>query len=216
MKTVLSLLSLAIAIGCGSACAADQAKTTKVSETKASESTVSKASVSKETVSKEKASPAKVSKDKGQEAALKLVPGELLCWDLQVEDGIPEYAFYIKGKDGRISEVELDGNTGKKTNIGILIDSQSSDGRKIKTTNAADRARLKEAKLTIDQTQEKALKAYPGTVEAWEILIWESGTEGKLVHDFRVIGKSGKKVITVNSKTGEIISMSRFVDGQGR
>ncbi|MBX3076130.1 PepSY domain-containing protein [Candidatus Obscuribacterales bacterium] len=209
MKTLLSLLSLAIVIGSGPAFAADQVKTAKSAEAKGATKAEAK-------VSEAKASPAKVSKEKGQDAALKLVPGELLCWDLQVEDGIPEYAFYIKGKDGRISEVELDGNTGKKTNIGILIDSQSSDGRKIKTTNAADRARLKEAKLTIEQTQEKALKAYPGTVEAWEILIWESGKEGKLVHDFRVIGKDGKKVVTVNSKTGEIISISRFVDGKGR
>lgn len=190
MKTVLSLLTLALVFGCGPTFAADQSKATKPQ--------------------------AKVSKEKGQETSLKLVPGELLCWDLQIEAGIPEYAFYIKGKDGRISEVELDGNTGKKTNIGILVDSHSSDGREIKTTNAADRARLKEAKLTIEQTQEKALKAYAGTVEAWEILIWESGKEGKLVHDFRVVGKDGKKVVTVNSKTGEIISIATFVDGHGR
>jgi len=197
MKTaVLSLLTLAIAFGCSPSFAADKSKTTDQSKTT-------------KTV-------AKVSKEKGQETSLKLVPGELLCWDLQIEAGIPEYAFYIKGKDGRISEVELDGNTGKKTNIGILVDSQSSDGRKINTTNAADRARLKEAKLTIKETQEKALKAYAGTVEAWEILIWESGKEGKLVHDFRVVGKDGKKVVTVNSKTGEIISIATFVDGQGR
>jgi uncharacterized membrane protein YkoI len=191
MKTLLSLLTLALVFNCGPTFAADQGKTTKTAA-------------------------AKVSKEKGQEAALKLVPGDFLCWDLQIEDGTPEYAFYIKGKDGRISEVELDGNTGNKTNIGILIDSHTSDGREIKTTNADDRARLKEAKLTIKQTKEKALKKYPGTVEAWEILLWESGKEGKLVHDFRIAGKSGKRVVTVNSKTGEIISMSSFVDGQGR
>jgi len=191
MKALFALLALTVAFGCGPTFAADEGKTTK-------------------TVT------AKVSKEKAQAASMKLAPGELLCWDLQIEEGIPEYAFYIKGKDGRIREVELDGNTGKKTNIGILIDSQSSDGRKINTTNAADRARLKEAKLTIDETKEKALKAYPGSVEAWEILIWESGKEGKLVHDFRVVGKEGKKVVTVNSKTGEIISISSYVDGQGR
>lgn len=200
MKALSSLLALTIALGCGPTFAADAAKTTKTTETTKTTKTVT----------------AKVSKEKAQAASLKLAPGELLCWDLQIEEGIPEYAFYIKGKDGRISEVELDGNTGKKTNIGILIDSQSSDGRKINTTNAADRARLKEGKLTIEQTQEKALQHYAGKVEAWEILIWESGKEGKLVHDFRVVGKDGKKVVTVNSKTGEIISMSNFVDGQGR
>jgi uncharacterized membrane protein YkoI len=157
MKFLSSLLALAITVGCGPAFAADQDKT-------------------------KKPWPAKISKAKAQEASLKLVPGELLCWDLQIEAGEPEYAFYVKSKDGRISEIELNGNTGKKENIGILVDSHSSDGRSIKTTNAADRARLKDA----------------------------------LVHDFRVVGKSGKKVVTVNAVTGKIMSVSQFVDGQGR
>jgi uncharacterized membrane protein YkoI len=191
MKTLCSLLCLAIAFGSGPTFAADKGKITKTVR-------------------------AKVSKEKAQEAALKLVPGELLCWDLQIEDGIPEYAFYIKGKDGRISEAEMDGNSGKKTNIGVLIESHSRGGSQIKTTNAADLARLKETKLTKDQTKEKALKAYPGIVEAWELLLWESGKEGKLVFDFRIAGKSGKKVVTVDSKTGAIVSISTFVEGQGR
>jgi uncharacterized membrane protein YkoI len=192
MKTTLySLLCLAIALGSGPAFAIDKGKLP---------ATVA----------------AKVSKEKAQETAMKLVPGEFLCWDLQIEDGIPEYAFYIRGKDGRISEAEMDGNSGKKTNIGVLIESQSTGGSHIKTTNAADLARLKQTKLTREQTQEIALKTYPGTVEAWELLLWESGKEGRLVFDFRIAGKSGKKVVTVDSKTGAIVSISTFVKGQGR
>ncbi len=191
MKTFSWLLALAIVFGCVPTFAADQGKTTK-------------------TIT------AKVSKDKAQEASMKLVPGDLLFWDLQIEEGVPEYAFYIKAKDGRISEVELDGNTGKKTNIGILIESLGKDGKTIKTTNAKDLVRLKETKLTREQTQEKALKQYPGTVEAWELLLWESGTEGKLVFDFRIVGKDGKKVVTIDSKTGALVSISKFVKGEGR
>lgn len=192
MKTTLcSLLCLAIAFGCGPTFAIDKGKMA---------TTVTP----------------KVSKEKAQEAALKLVPGELLCWDLQIEEGIPEYAFYIRGKDGRISEAEMDGNSGKKANIGVLIESNSSDGSRIKTTNAADLARLKQTKLTREQTQEIALKAYPGTVDAWELLLWESGKDGRLVFDFRIAGKSGKRVVTVDSKTGAIVSISTFVNGQGR
>ncbi len=126
-------MALSIAFGCGPTFAADEGKTTK-------------------TVT------AKVSREKAQEASLKLVPGKLLCWDLQIEAGIPEYAFYIQGKDGRISEVELDGNTGTKTNIGVLIESLGKDGKTIKTTNAKDLARLKQPKLTKEQTKEKALR----------------------------------------------------------
>lgn len=207
MKILCSLLALSIAIAIGPAFASESGKTSKTeTETKA------KADSKTDT----KAIAAKVSKEKAQEAAMKLVPGELLFWDLQIEEGIPEYAFYIKGKDGRISEAEMDGNTGKKTNIGVLIESLGKDGRDIKTTNSKDLARLKEPKLTKEQTQEKALKAYPGTVEAWELLLWESGKEGKLVFDFRVVGKDGKKVVTIDSKTGGIVSISKFVNGEGR
>ncbi len=191
MKTLLSLLALSIALGTSPTFAADAGKTTKPVT-------------------------AKVSEKEAKAASLKLVPGDLLCWDLQIEEGIPEYAYYIKGKDGRISEVELDGNTGKRTNIGILIQSLGKDGKQITTTNAGDLARLKQPKLTREQTQEKALKQYPGTVEAWELLLWESGKEGKLVFDFRVVGKDGKKVVTIDSKTGALVSISQFVKGEGR
>jgi uncharacterized membrane protein YkoI len=187
MKTLSSLLALAIAFGCGPTFAAD--KTIKT------------------------VTP-KVSKEKAQEAALKAVSGDVLSWDLEVEDGKPVYAFDIKGKDGRISEVEVDGNSGKKSEVGIEIEGCSSDGKKIKTTNAVDIARLKEAKLTKEQAQEKALKAYPGTIERWDIIMWEAKIgEGKLVYEFRIAGKSEKKVVAVNSKTGAILATSTFVDG---
>jgi uncharacterized membrane protein YkoI len=185
MKTLSSLLALAIAFGCGPTFAADKGKN---------------------------ATP-KVSKQTAQEAALKAVPGDVLRWDLEIADGKPEYAFYIKGKDGRISEVEMDGNSGKKTHIGIQLESGSSDGKESKTTNAVDLARRKEAKLTKEQAQEKALKAYPGSVERWELLMWETGEKGTYVYEFRITAKSGKKVVAVNSKTGAILSISIFVDG---
>ena len=208
MKVLCSLLCLGIAFGFGPAFAADKGKTESSVENKTS----TKVEANTET----KTTTAKVSTEKAKETAMKLVPGELLFWDLQIEAGIPEYAFYIKGKDGRISEAEMDGNTGKKTNIGVLIESVGKDGRDVKTTNAKDLARLKEPKLTREQTQEKALKVYPGTVEAWELLLWESGKEGKLVFDFRVVGKEGKKVVTIDSKTGDTVSVSQFVKGEGR
>jgi uncharacterized membrane protein YkoI len=191
MKLLCSVLCLAIGIGCGSTAAIAKGQVT---------TTVA----------------AKVSKENAQKTALKLVPGEILCWDLQIEDGIPEYGFYIRGKDGRISEAEMDGNSGENTNVGVLLESQTRDGSHIKTTNAADLARLKQTKLTREQTQKLALKAYPGTVEAWELLLWQSGKEGRLVFDFRIAGKRGKRVVTIDSKAGAVVSITTYVNGQGR
>jgi len=188
MKTLCSLLCLAIVFGCGPTFATDKGNITK-------------------------AATPKVSKEKAQEAALKLVPGDILRWDLEIQEGKPSYTFYIKSKDGRINEVAMDGNSGKKDHIGIELEFGSKDGKEIKTTNAADHARLKEAKLTKEQAQEKALKAHPGTVEAWELLIWTIGDKGKLVYEYRIAGKGEKKVVCVDSGTGAILATSTFADG---
>lgn len=188
MKTLCSLLCLTIAFGCGATFAADQGKTTKTITPK-------------------------VSKEKAQEAAFKLVPGKLLRWDLEIQNGNPSYTFYIQSKDGRINEVALDGNSGKKDHIGIELEFGYKDGGGAKNTNAADKDRWKEAKLSKDKAQVKALKAYPGTVEAWELLIWTVGDKGKLVYEYRIAGKDAKKVVCVDSMTGEILATSIFADG---
>lgn len=190
MKTLRYLLCLAIAFGfgCGPTFAIDKVKTTKI------------------------VTP-KVSKEKAQEAALKLVPGELLRWDLEIQQGNPSYTFYIKSKDGRINEVAMDGNTGKKDHIGIELEYGTRDGKGFKNTSAADRDRWKEARLSKDQAQVKALEACPGTVEAWELLIWAIGEKGKLVYEYRIADKGEKKVVCVDAMTGAILATSIFADG---
>jgi uncharacterized membrane protein YkoI len=188
MKTLCSILGIAIAFGCGPTFAADKGELGKT------------------------VTP-KVSKEKAQEAALKLVPGEILRWDLEIQKGNPSYTFYIKSKDGRINEVALDGNSGNKDHIGIELEFGYTSGKEVKNTNAADRDRWKEAKLRKVQAEALAIKAYPGTVEAWELLIWAIGDKGKLVYEFRIAGKEGKKVVCVDSMNGAILATSIFADG---
>jgi len=188
MKSLCSILGIVITLGCGPTFAADKGGLAKT------------------------VTP-KVSKEKAQEAALKLVPGKILRWDLEIQKGNPSYTFYIQSKDGRINEVALDGNSGKKDHIGIELEFGYKDGRGVKNTNAADRDRWKEAKLRMVQAQKLALKAYPGTVEAWELLIWAIGDKGKLVYEFRIAGKGEQKVVCVDSMTGAILATSIFADG---
>lgn len=187
MKTWCSFLSLAIALGCPT-CAIANGKTTKTPTPK-------------------------VSKQKAQEIASKLVPGELLRWDMEIQKGNPAYTFYIKDKSGRINEVALDGMTGRKDHIGVELEYGSKDGKQVVTTNPADHARLKEAKLTKEQAQEKALKSYPGTVEFWELLIWAMPDKSKLVYEVRIAGKGERKIVCVDSVTGEILCSSTYADG---
>lgn len=188
MKILSSLLCLAIVFGCGPTFAADKGGSTKT------------------------VTP-KVSKEKAQEAALKLVPGELLRWDLEIQQGNPSHTFYIKSKDGRIHEVALDGNTGKKDHIGIELEYGTKDGKGFKNTSSADKDRWKEAKLSKDKAQVKALEANPGTVDAWELLIWKMGNKDKLVYEYRIAGKGERKIVCVDSMTGAILATSIFADG---
>lgn len=188
MKTLCSLVCLSIALGCGPTFAADQAKTTPT------------------------VTP-KVSKKKAQEAAFKLVKGKLLRWDLEIQEGKPSYTFYIKSKDGRINEVALDGNSGEKDHIGIELEYGTKDGKGFKNSSDADKDRWKETKLSKDQAQVKALESTPGTVEAWELLIWAIGERGKLVYEYRIASKDGMKVVCVDAMTGEILATSIFADG---
>src|ERR1700730_12159950 len=84
------------------------------------------------------ATPPKISKTEAQATALKTVPGKGLNWGLEIEqDGTPTYSFDIREKDLRISEVEIDGNTGKKRGVSIEIEHGDKNGI-TKTTNAAD------------------------------------------------------------------------------
>lgn len=185
MKLLSSLLALTIAFGCGQAFAADKGK----------------------------AVTPRVSRGKAQEAALKLVQGELLRWDMEIQQGKPSYTFYIKSKDGRINEVALDGNSSKKDHIGIALEYGTKDGKGFKNTSAADKDRWKEAKLSKDKAQVIALKAHPGTVEAWELLIWKMGDKDKLVYEYRIAGKGDRKMVCVDSMTGAILATSTFADG---
>ncbi|MBC7997311.1 MAG: PepSY domain-containing protein [Leptolyngbya sp.] len=189
MKTLCSLLCLSIALVCGPAFAADQAKTAQT------------------------VTP-KVSKKKAQEAAMKLVKGKLLRWDLEIQEGKPSYTFYIKSKDGRINEVALNGDTGEKDHIGIELEYGTKDGKGFKNSSDADKNRWKETKFSKDQAQVKALEANPGTVEAWELLIWAIGERGKLVYEYRIESKGERKVVCVDAMTGEILATSIFADGK--
>lgn len=187
MKTLCSLLCLTMALGCGATFAADQAKSSSVTP--------------------------KVSRAKAQALASKLVKGKLLRWDMEIQEGRPSYTFYIKSNDGRINEVALDGNTGEKDHIGIELEYGTKDGKGFKNSSAADKDRWKEARFSKDQAQVKALEANPGTVEAWELLIWSVGEKGKLVYEYRIKNKGERKVVCIDSMTGEVLATSVFVDG---
>jgi uncharacterized membrane protein YkoI len=149
-----------------------------------------------------------LSKEKAQEVALNAVPGELLGWCLEIHNGVPTYTFDIRQKDLRINEVEVDGVTGKWSEIGFEIERGKAGGIQ-KTGNAGDLSRLKETRLSLDEARTMALTRVPGVVEYWE-LDFEGG---KLVYAFMISARTGKKVVGVDAKNGTFTETTIFVEG---
>lgn len=150
----------------------------------------------------------KLSKEQAQEKALKLAPGKVLNWCLELDEGKLVYSFDIEGKDLHINEVEVDGNSGASEITGVEIEDGDDTGVK-KTGNKNDLEKIKEAKLSKDEAQTRALKRVSGKVEKWELELEDK----KLVYEFLISSKKGKYVVAVDSKSGSITEVSKFIDG---
>ncbi|MBX9721252.1 MAG: PepSY domain-containing protein [Candidatus Obscuribacterales bacterium] len=158
----------------------------------------------------ERAEKPKISQAKAKEIALKTVPGKLLGWCLEIDNGVPTYSFDIESKNFRINEIEIDGNTGEVCETGIELE-WGKAGEDRKTGNAEDLALLKRIKVDKDKAAQKALKKFSGTVEAWEL----ESEEGKLVYEFLISSKGVKKVVGVDAQNGNFTEITKYVDGDG-
>ncbi|MCB1024764.1 MAG: PepSY domain-containing protein [Acidobacteria bacterium] len=66
---------------------------------------------------KKLAKQAKIKKPAAQEIAIKRVPGEIIESEIEKENGKLIWSFDIRGKDGKIYDVEIDANSGKVLNV---------------------------------------------------------------------------------------------------
>ncbi len=152
----------------------------------------------------------KISQAKAKEIALNKMPGKLLGWCLEIDNGVPTYSFDIESKNLRINEVEIDGNSGEIAETGIELEWGNAKENK-KTGNAEDLALLKRIKVDKDKAEQKALKKFSGTVEAWEL----ESEEGKLVYEFLISSKGERKVVGVDAQNGNFTEITKYVEGDG-
>ncbi len=124
------------------------------------------------------------------EAAWKERPGHAIAAELKSENGVPQYDFDIRTKDGREWLVECDATTGMVRQIEELV--KPSDPR-FKS----------QVKISEEEAKRKVLKFFPGKVTYTNYMIEPNGQAAYeidvMVEEFDHITK-----FEVNATTGEV------------
>lgn len=128
-------------------------------------------------------------------SALKQKDGKIVSLRSELEDGKSQYELDIKGKDGKIWEVECDAQTGKvlETEGEVYADDTSFTGK---------------SKVTLDAALKTALAKYPGAVKKIEYEVEDDG----VAYEFDIKTKDGKMIeVEVDAVTGKLGSPEEVV-----
>jgi len=126
-------------------------------------------------------------------AALAKHPGKIISLEAEIEKGKPIYEFDILGDDGKEWEVECDAKTGKIT----------EEEREV---SSADDPAFN-AKITLEEAREIALKAKPGKIVETEFSV---ESDGKSSYEFDIVGDDGVEwEVEVDAMTGKIVEVER-------
>lgn len=126
-------------------------------------------------------------------AALAKHPGKIISLEAEIEKGKPIYEFDILGDDGKEWEVECDAKTGKI----------AEEEREV---SSADDPAFN-AKITLEEAQEIALKTKPGKIVETEFSV---ESDGKSSYEFDIVGDDGVEwEVEVDAMTGKIVEVER-------
>jgi uncharacterized membrane protein YkoI len=159
----------------------------------------------------------KVSMEQATEAASKRVAGKIEKAELEKESGKLIYSFDIRNETGTISEVWVDAQTGEVINVkeenaaqktgekrqDKMKGSRQDDDDESEATKRANLAKYaKEAKITMEQAKEIALKRVPGTITDQDL----EKERGKLMYSFDIRDANGKVFdVEIDAKTGKVL-----------
>lgn len=128
--------------------------------------------------------------ERAMKAALKLHPGIVETVEAELDGGVAQYEFDIKGIDGKEWEVEVDARTGKVREVEQEVE------------NANDPAFKAKAKVTQDEARKAALAKYPGEVVGEEFSLMANGNPS---YEFDIKTKDGRELeIEVDAVTGQL------------
>ncbi len=122
-------------------------------------------------------------------AGLAAHPGKAVSVRLELEDGKRQHEVDIKGKDGKLWEVECDAKTGKllETEREVHADATEFTGK---------------AKVRLDAAMKTALDKHPGTIMKIE---YEIENSGSVAYEFDIKTADGKTLeVEVDAVTGKL------------
>jgi uncharacterized membrane protein YkoI len=159
------------------------------------------------------AKQAKITKEQARESALKRAPGTVESSELEKEKGKLVYSFDIRTADGSITEVWVDASSGEVVNVEKedarkeaaekKQENKKDDDDEDAATRKARIAKLsKQAKITMEQAREIALKCVNGTITEEDL----EKEKGRLQYSFDIRDASGKVFdVEIDAKTGQVL-----------
>lgn len=162
----------------------------------------------------------KIGMEKARQIAMQKAEGKIESAELERENGKTIYSFDIRNSKGTITEVQVEAFTGeivsvqeenaqqeaaeKQQDKQKAIDKEDDDEESEASQKANQAKYAREAKITMEQAKEIALKRVAGTITDQEL---EKG-KGKLLYSFDVRDASGKSFdVEIDAKTGAILKV---------
>lgn len=163
---------------------------------------------------------AKITMEQARETASKRVAGKIEGEELEKEAGKLIYSFDIRNEAGTISEVWVDAQSGEVMKVEEENAAQEASEKrqdKMKSrrqkdddddeeSEASKKANFekysRQAKITMEQAMEIALKRIPGTITDRDL----EKERGKLMYSFDIRDASGKVFdVEIDAKTGKVL-----------
>jgi uncharacterized membrane protein YkoI len=161
----------------------------------------------------------KIGMEKARRIAMQKAEGKIESAELERENGKTIYSFDIRNSKGTITEVQVEAFTGEIVSVQEenaqqeaaekrqdkqASDKQDDDEESDASQKANQAKYAREAKITMAQAKEIALKRVPGTITDQEL----EKEKGKLLYSFDVKDANGKSFyVEIDAKTGAILKV---------
>jgi len=160
----------------------------------------------------------KIGMEKARQIAMQKAEGKIESAELERENGKTIYSFDVRNSKGTITEVQVEAYTGeivslqeenaqqeaaeKRQDKQKANDKEDDDEESDASQKANQAKYTREAKITMQQAKEIALKRVVGTITDQEL----EKEKGKLLYSFDVRDASGKSFdVEIDAKTGAVL-----------
>lgn len=162
----------------------------------------------------------KIGMEKAREIAMQRASGKIESSELEKENGKTIYSFDIRNDKGTITEVQVEAYTGEVVSVeeenaqkeaaekrlekNEKMKKDDDDEESEASQKANQEKYAKQAKITMEQAKEIALKRLPGTITDQEL----EKEKGKLLYSFDIKDPNGKTFdVEIDARTGSVLKV---------